>query len=118
MILVVGGLGAGKQDYILHTLGYREADMATAVLDERPVLLSLHEFIRAEGSFQEEWFAPLCAKAVVVCNEVGCGVVPLDAAERRWREEVGRASARLAAEAEAVVRIVCGLPQILKGKLP
>jgi adenosylcobinamide kinase/adenosylcobinamide-phosphate guanylyltransferase len=118
MILVVGGLGSGKRDYVLNALGYDEADMAPAVLDERPVLLDLHELIRAEGGFQETWFAHLCAKAVVVCGEVGCGVVPLDGSERLWREEVGRASTRLAAEAQAVVRLVCGLPHILKGELP
>lgn len=118
MILVVGGLGAGKRDFVSGVLGYGEADMACAALNHRPVLLDLHELIRAEGGFREEWLAPLLAKDVVVCCEVGCGVVPLSAGERAWREAVGRACTRLAAEAGTVVRVVCGLPQVLKGRLP
>lgn len=118
MILVVGGLGAGKRDFVSQVLGYGEADMACAALDHLPVLLDLHELIRTEGGFREEWLAPLLAKDIVVCCEVGCGVVPLSAVERAWREAVGRTCTRLAAEAEVVVRIVCGLPQVLKGVLP
>lgn len=118
MILVVGGLGAGKKSYVMESLGYGEQDFAMTVLDENPVLLGLHEHIRAEGTFPDEWFAPLCQKQVVVCAEVGCGVVPIEAGERQWRDEVGRACARLAVEADTVVRLVCGVPQAIKGVLP
>ena len=52
--------------------------------------------------------------AVVVCDEVGLGVVPLDPFERRWREETGRALCLLAAAAERVERVSCGLGQRLK----
>ena len=118
MILVVGGLGAGKKCYVRETLGYREDDIAKEIHDEKAVLLDLQEYIRQAGTFREEWFAALCTKQVVVCNEVGCGVVPVDAEERRWRDDVGRACARLAAEASAVVRVSCGVPQAIKGVLP
>ncbi len=118
MILVVGGLGAGKRSFVKESLGYTEADMAREIAEDKPVLPDLHEHIRAAGGFREEWFAALCAKRVVLCCEVGCGVVPVQAKERHWRDEVGRASARLAAEASAVVRMVCGVPQVIKGVLP
>ncbi len=118
MILLIGGLGAGKRDYVEHALGYQAGDMSTNPMDGKPVLLDLHECIRAEGGFREEWLDALRVKAVVVCAEVGCGVVPMDRGERIWREQVGRACTRLAADADAVVRLVCGLPQAIKGELP
>ena len=118
MILVVGGLGAGKRNYVETTLGFSQGEMACGVLDERPVLLDLQEMIRTAGEFPEDWLAPLLAKQVVVCCEVGCGVVPIDPAERRWRDDVGRVCARLATKADVVVRVVCGLPQVIKGQLP
>ena len=58
----------------------------------------------------------LAAKAIVTCSEVGAGIVPLDAQERAWREAVGRMSCELASQADAVVRMVCGIPVVLKGE--
>lgn len=115
MILIVGGIGSGKTQYVKANLGYPEEKISQDVWSEKPVLLGLEESIRSVGVFSEDWFAPLCQKEVVVCCEVGCGVVPISGAERRWRDEVGRACNRLAAEAETVVRMVCGIPQVIKG---
>ena len=47
--------------------------------------------------------------AVIVANEVGAGVVPIDPAERAFREAVGRALCVVAQEAESVTRAVCGI---------
>lgn len=50
----------------------------------------------------------------VICNEVGCGLVPIQAEERQRREAVGRLCCQLAERAEAVYRISCGLAIRLK----
>ena len=47
--------------------------------------------------------------AVIVANEVGAGVVPVDADERAYREAVGRALCLIAQAAESVTRVVCGI---------
>ena len=53
--------------------------------------------------------------AVLVCDEIGGGIVPLDPAERRWREETGRALGLLAAaEGTRLIRVWYGLPEVLK----
>lgn len=44
----------------------------------------------------------------VICDEVGMGIVPTNAMERRYREAVGRCLCVLAKEAQQVERIVCG----------
>jgi adenosyl cobinamide kinase/adenosyl cobinamide phosphate guanylyltransferase len=51
---------------------------------------------------------------IVLCDEVGCGVVPMDREERVWRETVGRLCCRMAGQAERVDRVFCGLAMRLK----
>lgn len=52
--------------------------------------------------------------AVIVANEVGAGVVPVDAGERAWREAVGRALCEIAQASESVTRVVCGIGARIK----
>ena len=51
---------------------------------------------------------------IIVKNEIGCGVVPMDPAERKYREQDGRLSEKLAACAGTVVRVLCGIGQVIK----
>ena len=53
-------------------------------------------------------------KVLVISDEVGNGVVPMEAFERVYRECVGRCLIRLATEAEKVERILCGMGQQIK----
>ena len=55
---------------------------------------------------------------VVVTNEVGSGVVPAYPLGRWYRDALGLANQRVAAEADAVCLLVVGLPLVLKGSLP
>ena len=103
MILVIGGIASGKRTFAA-SLGFPESDMA----------FDVHERVR-DGEDAAALLDDLAAKAVVTCAEVGSGIVPLDARERAWRERVGRLSCALAERADAVVRMVCGVPVVLKG---
>ena len=60
----------------------------------------------------------LAKKRVVIATEIGGGVVPMDADARAQREAAGRLSCLLAERADTVVRVCCGLPQLLKGEWP
>ncbi|WP_299530877.1 bifunctional adenosylcobinamide kinase/adenosylcobinamide-phosphate guanylyltransferase [uncultured Streptomyces sp.] len=52
---------------------------------------------------------------VAVTNEVGSGVVPATAAGRRFRDELGRLNAAIAAECETVLLVVAGIAVPLRG---
>ena len=54
---------------------------------------------------------------IVIATEVGGGVVPVDAGQRAAREAAGRLACLLAARADCVVQMFCGIPTVLKGEL-
>ena len=45
-------------------------------------------------------------------------MVPLDRADEDYREAVGRLCCAIADEADAVVRVMAGVPQWIKGEKP
>ena len=51
---------------------------------------------------------------VIICMDIFCGVVPIDATMRLWRHTTGLACQYLAQNADSVSRIYCGLEQRLK----
>lgn len=108
MILIIGGLGAGKRDFAVQALGARYEDMAQAELDVRPILYDLQDMVPLPAAEQLE------RKKIVICNEVGSGVVPIDRVQREHREAVGRLCIQLAQRASEVYRVHCGLGMRLK----
>lgn len=45
---------------------------------------------------------------IIIMNEIGNGIVPIEKSERIWREQVGKTGCYLAENALEVIRIVCG----------
>ena len=114
MILVIGARASGKRSYV-ESLGYAPQDIADGVLDEKPVLYNLQDLTLPDPEGAPALYDRLLEKQVVVCDEVGSGVIPIDKGQRLGREATGRLCCRLAAQAEKVVRLVCGVPQVIKG---
>lgn len=112
MILVVGAAASGKRDYV-KSLGYREEDIS-AELAGGPVLEGLQDLVYADPTAAEALLPRLLEKEVVICDEVGCGVIPLSFHDRMSREQTGRLCVQLARRARRVVRLVCGIPTVLK----
>jgi adenosylcobinamide kinase/adenosylcobinamide-phosphate guanylyltransferase len=55
---------------------------------------------------------------VVVTNEIGQGIVPIDAESRLFRDHAGWLNQDLAALAHTVVWMVAGIPVVIKGEAP
>ena len=111
MLLITGPLFAGKRECAAKLLGVpmeRLADLA--VWDVQDLAAAAPDLTALADA--------LAARPVVIATEVGGGVVPVDPAQRAAREAAGRLSCLLAERAETVVRVCCGIPQLLKGEWP
>lgn len=117
MVLILGGAGAGKRSFA-RGLGYSDGEMSSRAEDACPVFVHLEQVLREDPTRAEGLLEPLCGKELVLCCEVGSGIIPLDPRERQAREAVGRLCILLAQRAEAVVRMVAGIPLPVKGSLP
>lgn len=115
MILVIGGACSGKRAFVSDVLGFASQDCSSDAMADAPVAIEVQDMVREYSN--EELLMLLAGKHVAVCDEVGCGIVPLDPDDRAWRERVGRLCCDLAERADAVVRVVCGVPQVIKGEL-
>lgn len=125
-ILIVGGACQGKREYAQKAFGLNEREILpwNEEREETSCIADLHLRVRAcleKGLTQQEVLEkllPFCQGKIVLCDDIFCGVVPLDALDRQWREVTGRLLCRLAQEADSVIRMQCGLPQAIKGELP
>lgn len=107
MILIIGGSFQGKKAY------------AAQICGGKPVLADFQDRIRAvleAGEDPEPFTRQVLADppAVITLDEVGCGIVPLEKAERDYREAVGHAGQMLAAAAAEVYRVQCGIASRIK----
>lgn len=104
MILVIGGYSSGKREYVEENFGYGLGNMSEDVLSEKPVLYNLQNTQLFEGISDM-----ILLKKVVICDEIGCGIVPMDKNEREHRENLGNLLIKLAKEAEMVIRVHSGI---------
>lgn len=126
MVLIVGGKAQGKLDYVKRVLGVpeeavaRDADAARTarVFDGCAGWVRLRLRAGADPDAEMDALLEENPGLVLLFDEIGCGVVPVEREERLWRETVGRMTCRLARRAERVERVLCGLPMTLKGEGP
>ena len=116
MILVIGGIASGKRTYV-RSMGYADSEMSGDPASDVPVMTDICDYVFEYG--QDVDIDRLCSmlqkKEVIICREVGSGVIPIDKRNRDVREDLGRISAILSKDAEKVIRMVCGIPIVLKG---
>lgn len=112
MIFVTGPLFAGKEETICRCLGWSHVDFLqnNCIRDVQDLAADCDDL----SLLADE----LATKDVVIATEMGGGVVPTDAGRRHAREQAGRLVCLLAERADTVVRVCCGIPQVLKGTLP
>lgn len=110
-MFVTGPLFAGKREYAARALGLTEEELARRAVWDVQDLAAREPDLPALAE-------ALSQREIVIATEMGGGVVPTDPEERAAREAAGRLSCLLAERADTVVRVCCGLPQVLKGTLP
>ncbi len=125
MDLIIGGAYQGKRAYARSRFDLGEDDIFTCREDAEPdwdarCIAGLESFaLRCvrEGVDPVELFRANESRwenSVLICEDIFCGVVPLGAENRAWREAAGRLCAYLAVKADSVTRMFCGLAGRLK----
>jgi len=126
MILIFGGAYQGKLAYAMERFGlieeqvYRCSEADTTIPGGKRVIYEIDRWILALVQADMDYADALAQfvqenpNAIVICNDISCGVVPIDDTLRRWREETGRVLARLARQSDEVIRLFCGIPTQVK----
>ena len=126
MVLITGGAYQGKTDFAKEILK-EKYDMIPegkivdgALADEKQMkeailITNVHLWIarllkeERDPHSEAEQLILENPNVVLSVNELGCGIVPVDAFDRNWREITGRVCCQLAMKAEAVYRVTCGI---------
>lgn len=134
MELYIGGCCQGKLNYVrqLHAqedfiiwdgdeLAGKEGELKEQLSQDRGIIMNhFHKYVKScleQGENPEKILQLLSAhyaKLIVISDEIGNGIVPIDAMEREYRERLGRIQCELALHAERMERIICGMGQRLK----
>lgn len=124
MILVFGGAYQGKLSWAVKTFGLGQGDLKDCAegFPTRGVSCLYHlekvsltcaqkglDTVQFLEEQQEIW-----QDSILICRDIGCGVVPVEKEERLWREENGKMLRFLGGRADRVSRIFCGLEARLK----
>ena len=133
MILITGGVCQGKAE-IAKSLSRQQRkehrDDEPLVVEENAksvqelfdadVILQFHLWIRkwmAEHKDPYDITKKVMEQnpnVIITLAQVGCGVVPIEAFDRQYRETVGRIGCLLAEQAREVYLVNCGLAQQIK----
>ena len=120
MTLIIGGAYQGKLDFARETFGVAPEDIFTCTDGEidfsRRCIYKIEEFtyVHSDPIGYFEANRALWEDSILICGDIFCGVVPMGADNRAWRQRTGRLCQYLAREADQVSRIFCGLEQRLK----
>ncbi len=127
MVLILGGRAQGKLSYAMETYCLKKEqvfDGENGPLDRLDGYSAIDRLDRLIGRLMQEGKEPedvICTylaehpDAVLITDEIGCGVVPMDAFLRDWREKTGRVCCMLAKRADRVERVFAGIATTLKG---
>ncbi len=127
MKLIIGGTAQGKLEYVLLKYDVQKNMVWDGVLpNDRKlnknivVINHFHQWVKSRmvsgGCPEDEIMSFLdCSEdCIIICDEIGNGIVPIDPFEREYRERTGRILVQLAMRAEEVERIICGIGQKIK----
>ena len=128
MKFIVGGAYQGKIMTACEMFGLKESEMtngSTCDFEEAftaRCIKSYHRLIArliAHGVSPVDFTKRLCLEnkeLVVIMDEIGCGIIPIEKSERKRREETGRCGCIISAASDTVIRVICGIPVFLKGQ--
>lgn len=126
MKFIVGGAFQGKLDYAAKEYKVNKCDIIKGeeltenMNVEGKCLTEYHLFIKKmllENKDPLSITEQIIEKNpnIIIMNEIGSGIIPMEKQDRIWREQVGRVGCYLAENAETMERVICGIAVKLKG---
>ncbi len=127
MILIVGGAYQGKTEYAIEKYGLDCTDIVDGEMfdfentDEIKCISNYHIAVKhfiENGTDPIEISGKLIENnpdIIIIMNEIGNGIVPIDKNERVWREQTGKTGCFLAERANEVIRVTCSCGVKIKG---
>lgn len=126
MIFITGGVYQGKLETARRLFRKeRKAAQEPVVVDaargttaemlEADIVFNLHLYIKRLLEEQKDPLAGIVMllsrnqDVILTAAELGCGIVPTNKTDRDYREITGRICCKIAAGAEAVYRVICGV---------
>ena len=125
MIMITGGAYQGKTQFAVSEYGCKITDGKCCEIDSvftAECVKNYHLLVKRlleNGENPVEFTERLCREnpsLIVIMDEIGGGIIPLEKSERIWRETVGKAGCIIAENSEKVIRMICGISHILKGQ--
>lgn len=110
MIFVTGGAWQGKHEFVKQRW------------PEARIYDGLHRLVKeklAAGEEVSEYIDEMIRKdpdTVLISDMIGSGIIPMDPEENNWREVHGRICCDIAARADEVYLVTCGIGQRIKGE--
>ncbi len=127
MELIIGGAYNSKLNFALKYYNLKQGDFqngAECSLDEafnKKGIYNLHLLIKRFILSGIDDYNNIIEKIrssnieIIICTEVGNGVVPLDNIDNKMREYVGRILSILSEKSIRVIRVYYGIPSVIKG---
>lgn len=129
MRMIIGGAYQGKTNYAIKKYNIESDEIMSGEtmehdkLSEIKCISGYHLFVK---KLLEKGFDPIGitekilnqnSNIIIIMNEIGNGIIPIEKSERIWREQVGKVGCYLAERAASVERIICGQAVMIKGEI-
>ena len=126
MVLVIGGAYQGKLDYVKEKFDIKDSDIYfcndenTQIDFDKKVICGIHKFVLAMIKNNKQPILYIQQNIdkfkdkIIICDDISCGVVPIDYEKRMLREQIGHCLSIFSKNSDKVVRLFCGIPTKLK----
>ncbi len=126
MTIIFGGAYQGKLDFAKTLTQVKSPKICSCTVDmceinfSADIIDTLHMFLLGKVQRGEDvvlWLSDnmdVLKQKIIVCDDIFCGIVPMDKTMRKWREETGNTLKLLCKNADEVYRVFCGMETKLK----
>lgn len=127
MRLIIGGAYQGKLDFAIKNYHINTTEIVNGEeldISDLSNIKCINNYHLLVKKFLENCENPILETnkiisenpdILIIIDEIGNGIIPLERSERIWREQVGKVGCLLAEKADTVERITCGIAVKIKG---